>query len=461
MSQLKSVRNPFRLLAPPLAIAIIVLLQLLPVPAAAKAAGIALLPLSFWATALIPEHLTALLFFLLALLFSAAPPDVVFSGFSSAAVWLVFGGLIAGAAISSTGLGSRIGRLAAVHLHGSYVKIISGLVAAVVLFSFLMPSSMGRVVLLTPIALAVADHFGFKEGSKGRTGIMLAVILGTYIPAFGILPANVPNVVLAGMAETKYKISLLYGPYLLLHFPFLTLAKAVIIAALIIFFYPDQAIERIEQDQDKAGPLSRQEKILSAVLLLMLTLWITDFLHHISPAWIALGGAVFLMMPGIDIVIPAQFNQKLNWASLVFTAGILGLGGMISKAGLDRIFAAGLLQLLPLAPQHDFINYMSVSLASAFTGLLTTLPAVPAVFTPLTDSLAHATGLKTESLLMMQVTGFATVLLPYQGPPIVVGLQLAGEKLSSAAKICLPLALLTVFVLLPVNYFWWKMLDWL
>jgi len=330
-----------------------------------------------------------------------------------------------------------------------------------VLFSFLMPSSMGRVVLLIPIALAVADHFGFKQGTNGRTGIMLAVILGTYIPAFGILTANVPNVVLAGMAETKYKISLLYGPYLLLHFPILTLAKAVIIAALIVFFYPDRAVEQIEPQQDHAGPLSRQEKMLAATLLLMLALWISDFLHHISPAWIALGGAFFLMMPGIDIVSTAQFNQKLNWASIFFTAGILGVGGMISKTGLDHIFATGLLKLLPLAPQHDFINYLSISLASAFTGLLTTLPAVPAVFTPLTDSLAQATGLKTQSLLMMQAVGFATVLLPYQGPPIVVGLQLAGEKLSSAARICLPLALITVFILLPANYLWWKLLDWL
>ncbi|WP_417909073.1 SLC13 family permease [Candidatus Electronema sp. PJ] len=454
-------KSSFRLLAPPLAIAGVVLLQLAPVAAMTKAAGIAVLILAFWATALIPEHLTALLFFLLTLLFAVAPPEVVFSGFSSAAVWLVFGGLIVGAAISSTGLGDRIGKYAATRLHGSYLKIISGLVAAVVLFSFLMPSSMGRIVLLTPIALAIADHFGFKEGTKGRTGIMLAVILGTYIPAFGILPANVPNVVLAGMAETKYKISLLYGPYLLLHFPLLTLAKAVIIATLIILFYRDQPVEQLEQNQHSSGPLTRNEIILSAVLLLMLVLWITDFLHHISPAWIALGGAFFLMLPGIDIVSSTQFNQKLNWASMVFTAGILGLGGMISKTGLDHTFATALLKLLPLAKEQDFINYMSVSLASTFTGVITTLPAVPAVFTPLTDSLAQATGLPVKALLMMQVTGFATVLLPYQGPPIVVGLQLSGQKLADAAKICVPLALITVFVLLPVNYFWWKFLDWL
>lgn len=202
----------------------------------AKAGVLALLTLVFWATALIPEHLTALLFFLLAMVFSLAGPEVIFAGFGSAAIWLIFGGLVIGIAISSTGLGARIARYAAVWLHGSYLKIISGLVAAGLLFSFLMPSAMGRVVLLTPIALSLADHFGFKEGSKGRTGVLLAIILGTYIPAFGILPANVPNMVLVGMAETQYNLSILYGTYLFLHFPLLSLVKAVLIIALILFF---------------------------------------------------------------------------------------------------------------------------------------------------------------------------------------------------------------------------------
>ena len=62
---------------------------------------------------------------------------------------------------------------------------------------------------------------------------------------------------------------------------------------------------------------------------------------------------------------------------------------------------------------------------------------------------------------MMQVVGFSTIMLPYQAPPIVVGMQLSGEKLMDAAKICLSLALITGFILLPLNFFWWKLLDWL
>ncbi|MDU9050826.1 MAG: SLC13 family permease [Candidatus Electrothrix sp. Rat3] len=427
----------------------------------AKAGVLALLTLVFWATALIPEHLTALLFFLLAMVFSLAGPEVIFAGFGSAAIWLIFGGLVIGIAISSTGLGARIARYAAVWLHGSYLKIISGLVAAGLLFSFLMPSAMGRVVLLTPIALSLADHFGFKEGSKGRTGVLLAIILGTYIPAFGILPANVPNMVLVGMAETQYNLSILYGTYLFLHFPLLSLVKAVLIIALILFFFPDQPKELPEQKEQATVKFSQNELILSLVLAGMLGLWITDFLHHVSPAWVALGGALILLMPGVDIVGKKAFNQKINWGAIIFVAGILGVGGMINHTGLGRTVAAGITGLLPLGEHQNFINYMSISLASAFTGMLTTLPAVPAVLTPLSDSLAQTTGLPVRTLLMMQVVGFSTIMLPYQAPPIVVGMQLSGEKLMDAAKICLSLALITGFILLPLNFFWWKLLDWL
>ena len=426
-----------------------------------KTAALVLVTITFWATGVIPEHITALLFFLLAIFFSISTPDIIFAGFTSAAVWLIFGGLIIGIAIMSTGLGTRVADWTAARLHGSYLRIISGLVIAGVVFSFLMPSAMGRVVLLTPIALSIANHFGFTTGTKGRTGVLLAVILGTFIPAFGILPANVPNMVLTGMAESQYQISLLYGSYLLLHFPVLTLIKAICIIGLILWFYPDTPTENHSEQSVETAPLSRSEIILAITLLFLLILWMTDFLHHISPAWIALAGAVFLLFPGIEIVGKKEFNQKVNWASILFIAGILSLGGMISHSGLGHTLADTIIALLPLGEHQDFINFISVSFAATLTGVATTLPGVPAVFTPLSDTIAQSTGLPIKTVIMMQVVGFSTTLLPYQAPPIVIGMQLAGEKFSSAAKLCLALAAITGLFLLPLNYFWWRILGWI
>jgi di/tricarboxylate transporter len=395
------------------------------------------------------------------MLFSISTADIVFSGFQSTAVWLIFGGLILGIAINSTGLGKRIGARATLYLHGSYLKIISGLVVAGILFSFLMPSAMGRVVLLTPIGIAIANHFGFSEGTNGRTGILLAIIFGTYFPAFAILPANVPNMVMVGMAETQYRISPLYGSYLLLHFPVLGLLKAALIIGIIVYCYPDQPMENGFKESQQYGKLSREEKKLSITILLLLALWMTDFIHHISPAWVTLAGALFLLLPKFGIISSQQFNQKINWGSLIFVAGILGLGGVINHSGLGKALAGELLSLLPLGQQNEFVNYLSISLASTLTGVATTLPGVPAVFTPLSDSISQATALPIKTVLMMQVVGFSTTIFPYQAPPIIIGMQLSGEKFSSAIKLCLILATLTLIFLLPVNYIWWRLLGWI
>ena len=400
--------------------------------------------------------MTSLCFLVASMLLSLAPAGTVFSGFTSSAVWLIFGGLVLGIGINTTGLGKRVARIIAHNLHGGYAVIIAGLVAGGVLFSFVMPSAMGRAVLLTPIASSMAEQFGFSKNTPGRTGVILAVILGSFIPAFAILPANVPNMVLAGMTESQFHISLLYGPYLMLHFPIMGFLKALLITAIIIWLFPDTPSEKNDTDPGNNTPLSSNEKTLSTVLLAMLILWATDFLHHISPAWIAMAGAVFLMLPGISVVPVKMFNEKMNWASIIFVAGILGLGALINKSGLGHALAGELIKYLPLAPGKDFLNFMSVSLAAATTGIFTTLPGIPAVFTPFSEPLARATGFSIENIIMLQAVGFATVFFPYQAPPIVVGMQIADERFAPALKCCLVLAIITILVLFPLDLMWWK-----
>ncbi|MBN2439225.1 MAG: anion permease [Deltaproteobacteria bacterium] len=430
-------------------------------PRESRVAALAIVAIGFWATMIIPEHLTALLFFFLAMIFSLAPANVVFSGFESTAMWLIFGGLVIGVGITGTGLGNRIADKVVVHLNGNYLRIISGVVIAGVLFSFLMPSSMGRIIFLIPVTLAIADHFDFAEGSNGRIGIVLAATLGAVIPAYAILPSNVVNMVLVGMAETQFNISPLYGEYLALHFPVLGLLKSLVIIGLIVWMYPDKPGKAVKGEMKTTRPMSKNEVLLSVILIVLLALWITDFIHHISPAWIALGGAVLLLMPRINIVTGKQFNENINYGSLFFVAGILGLGGMVSHSGLGDMLAQKLIASFPLGEDRPFINYMSLSLASLFTAVGATIPGAPAVITPLSDQLSVVTGWSIKTIIMTQMLGFSTVIFPYQVPSIVIGMQLSGEKLSSAIKVCFILAAITIFFLLPINYFWWKALGWL
>ena len=52
------------------------------------------------------------------------------------------------------------------------------------------------------------------------------------------LPANAPNLVLAGAAETLYGTNFIYGEWLLVQFPVLGLLKAIAIIILVCWLFP-------------------------------------------------------------------------------------------------------------------------------------------------------------------------------------------------------------------------------
>lgn len=425
-----------------------------------QAAGLAVIAIGLWATARLPEQITALLFFLLAMLLGVAPSNVIFAGFASSALWMVFAGLVIALGFKNSGLSERLALGIARRLNGSYLKLIAGVLAIGLLLGFMMPSSMGRIALLIPIVLGLADHLGFTAGSNGRTGLILAASFGTFVPTFAILPANVPNMVLLGTSEALFEISPLYGEYLLLHFPVLGLLKSLLILLLIVLRYPDEP-RPSWRERNAAAPFSAQERKMSGLLLLALLLWFTDFLHHVSPAWIALAAALFLLLPRIGLIDARQFNGEINFGSLFFVAGVLGLGALIAHSGLGTRLAEHLITLLPLEPGNSLINFVSLTVTAMVTGILTTVPGVPAILTPLADRIAASAGLPVEAVLMTQVVGFSTLLFLYQSPPLVVAMQLSGEKLRPAMQLILQLAVLTVVLLLPLDYLWWKLLGWL
>lgn len=424
-------------------------------------AGLTLVVITLWVTRIIAEHQTAILFFMLSMILSVAPAPVVFSGFSSSAFWLVFGGFILGTGINETGLGERIAEKIAIRLNGSYARLISGLVLIGLFFSFIMPSAMGRVVLLVPIALKISKTFGFKKGSNGLNGVVLATILGSVFPAFAILPANVSNMILSGLSESLYGYSPLYGEYLLLHFPVLGLLKAGFIIILILWLYPaNPCFNSSHSDKNRQG-MDSKELLLACVLSILMILWFLDFKHHISPAWIALGGALFIMLPKIDIVSTHQFNRHTNIGSLIYIAGVLGLGSVINDSGLGKTMADQIIPHLPFNEATQFINYVSLSVTALFTGVIATMPGIPAILTPLSHELSISSGFPLKSVLMTQVFGFATAVFPYQLPPLIIGLHLGRINFSEALKVCMVLTIISVFILLPLSYYWWKLVGWM
>ncbi len=418
--------------------------------------------IGLWATGALPEYWTTLAFFLLAMLLQAAPAAVVFSGFQSTTFWLIFGGLVIGAAIRHTGLGQRIALLLARGLGNRYPGIIAGIVLVGLLLGFVMPSSMGRAVLLIPIIMALADRMGYVERSKGRIGMLLAAGFGVHVPTFSILPSNIPNTILAGTAETLYRYTPTYGDYLLLHFPVLGLLKSVTLVLLILWLFPDHDPKPLAAgDEPKAEPMSPVQRRLTLLLIVSLGLWVTDAFHHISPAWVSLGAAVICLFPGSGLTSKQAFNQEIGYGSLFFIAGVMGLGAMIAGSGLGPLLVREFEAVAHFSPDTPFWNVSMLAAVASAIAVATTLAGVPTIMTPLAEELSRATGLPLASVLMSQVIGFSNILVPYQSPPLLLAAQLGRVPLAAATRLCLALFVASTLILTPLDLLWWRLLGWL
>ncbi len=423
------------------------------------ALALIIVTLTLWGTNVIPGHLTAMMFFLVAVLADIAPPLTVFSGFASTAIWLTVGGLVIGMALRSSGLGDALAGFLGRRLDKSYATMIWGLMVACTLLGFIMPSSLGRAVMMVPIAMALADRCGLVPGSPGRTGVALAASFGCHVPSFAVLPSNVPNMVLIGAADTIYDIQLNYTDYLLLHFPLLGLVKAVIITVLILRFFPARIEPKAAAPVERVTVESRKRWIVGIVLAVALGLWLTDSLHGISPAWVGLGAACVLLLPSLGVISGSTFGKEMNVSMLFFVSGALGVGAIVRSTGLGTEIVTAIAGVLPLKPGEDFQNFISLGGMAFVTGLGTTLPGVPAILSPLAGDLARETGFSIYAVLMTQVIGFSTILFPYQSPPLMVGMQLAGESMQKLIRITVPIAAITFLVLVPLDFLWWRMLG--
>jgi di/tricarboxylate transporter len=289
----------------------------------------------------------------------------------------------------------------------------------------------------------------------------MTVAASSYMPPTTILPANVPNAVLFGSSEALYGIKLTYGPYLLLHFPVLGAVKAIILVALVWRLFPATDASDSATAPAPRGALSRDERTLAVILAVSLLLFVTDFAHGVSPAWIALGAGLVCLLPAVGLVTPKMFGERTSLSVLIYVAAFLGVGAVIADSGLGVVLSRTLLRWADVEPGDGAtLNLIKLAVIGAGIGVPTTLSGLPAVLTPLAQDFATASGLPLYTVLMLQVVVFSTVFLPYQAPPIMIGMQLGGASIRDGTRLCLPLAAITILVLLPLDWLWWRVLGY-
>lgn len=421
-----------------------------------KATGIGIAALTLFATRAIPEIVTAFAIFLSALALGIVPRESVFAGFMSSGFWLLVSGIILGVAISATGLAARVSERLTSLTGPSYPRAILVIAAAGMALGVLIPSTMPRIIVMIPIAAALAERLGLAPDGRGAIGLIATATTATLLPTYTILTANLPTIVQVGAMDQLYGVHSTYSGYFLLQLPVNLLRFAVLVALMVWFIR--EPVTAIPTDAAQATARPEQRRLLM-VLGAAIFLWMTDFIHGIPPAWIALTAATLVIWPRFGMMKPTAMREQIDLTPAIFFASIVTVVTVARAVGLDQLLAEAIVGALPLSDQGGLASIYAVFGFSTALSHLTTAPAAPAVLVPFAGTLSQATGLSLEAVSMVQILGISTPFIPYQAPPLIVAMSLSKVPNAVFLRLCLWIALAVTVVGVPLTYLWWQIIG--
>jgi len=438
------------------------IIAMLPPPDGTPRAMIGLAIVAFtvalWATAALPALHSGAIFFALALATSVAPTVPLLSGFWSNAAALVFGGLVIGSAAESTGLGRYVARALMSGL-ATYPRLIAGVLIGSGALSFIVPTTMGRLAITLPILMAAAKEADYAPGSRGYIGIILTAVAGNYLTSYAILPANLTNVIALGALEGIGGPTLQYGPYLLMCMPVLGIIKGLTFWAAICLLLPAPAPRMAASGDDSPNVLSPAARRLAMLLAITVLLWVTDFVHHIKPGWIALAAGLICLVPGLGLA-RAEEAVDFNKLTAVFgLAAVLGVATVLTHSGAGTMIAKGLVRLVPSSGASPAYGFMLIAAASSLIATFATVVGSIAIVTPTLPAIETASGLPLTAGIIAELTGLQAVFFPFEAVPVMVGLMMGKVAAAATLRVMIVLAVTGLVLIAPLQIAWLKLLG--
>ncbi|VEB68732.1 Inner membrane protein ybhI [Providencia rustigianii] len=391
----------------------------------------------------------------------------VLSGYASGTTWLVFAAFTLSAAFVITGLGKRlsyilIGKLGGTTLGLGYVTAILDLIIAPA-----TPSNTARAGgIVFPIINSVAVALGSDpEKSPRKAGhyLLVNVYMVTKTTSYMFLTAMAPNALALAMMTDIMGIHLSWGGW--------ALAAAVpglimlILTPLIIYkLYPPE-LKKVNNKEIAAkgledlGPMTMREKLLSVIFFLALSGWIFADKIGVSASSVAIAVMALTLILGV-VTWDDVLKNKGGWNTLIWYGGIIGMSGVLTKAGFFKWLADVMSEHLSFGDQAMLAFFVIMFISVAIRYLFASGGAYVAAMVPVFATVGMVAGappmLLALGLLFSNAYGGSLTHYGGAAAPIVFG---AGyNDIRSWWIIGGIVAFLSLLVHMTIGLGWWEIL---
>jgi sodium-dependent dicarboxylate transporter 2/3/5 len=432
--------------------ALFIIMRLLPVPEGMKAeawavAAVTVLMAAWWITEAIPIPATSLLPILLYPILGVLKPGQATTAYANEVVYLFIGGFFLAVAMEHWNLHRRIA-LQTVRIVGtSPTHMILGFMIAVGFLSMWI-SNTACAVMMVPIGIAVVSqitglsikdlHDGGenKKSANFAKALMIGIAYAASIGGVATLIGTPPNSIMKGMVLNMYKIDISFVQWLIFGLPFsiIMLAVAWFLLTKILFRTGDLKLagsrELIDKEIQKLGPMSRAEKSVAAIGILMAVMWISrgfikiDFFKtYVSDTTVAMIGAMLLFLVPVDWkkgihILEWKTAVKIPWDIVLLFGGGFAIANGFQTTQLAHWLSAKLTSLNAL---HMVVFVLIIALLVTFLTEITSNTATATLLIPIMGAAAVAMGIHPFATIVTAcISASMAFMLPVATPPNAV-----------------------------------------
>jgi len=416
-----------------------------------------------WATEAIDFALAGLIGCYLFWALRVVPFDVAFRGFATDTPWFLFGAILFGTMAQKSGLARRIAFLVMQRVGSTYSRILLGLIIAAVLLTFIVPSGVACVVIMASIALGFIEAFGVGPGSNIGRGMLLIV---TYSAGLfdKMVIAGASSITARGLIERLGGVQVLWSRWFLAYVP-CTLITIFIAWRLMLWLFPPEkpalsgGDHYVRAEIEKMGPWTPLQVRAALLALVAMGLWLTDFIHGISPSIIGLGIGFCAVLPGLGVLNVEDF-KRVNLLPTFFVAAALGMGEVLNQTKalslLTNVVFAWMEPLLSNVFVTTLVLYWTgfvyhFFLASEISMLGTSMPLL------MNFAKAHS----FNPLLLGMIWSFAAggKIFVYQSAVMMVGYSYGYFQAKDLLRIGFLLTVVESIILMLLVAFYWPVIG--
>lgn len=388
------------------------------------------------------------------------------SGFSSPSLWLLIPAMFLGYALLKTGLGKRIVYMLFKRLNLSYPKILIGWLVVGLLFSVLTPSITVRFLILTPIAVSVADACRLENRSKGRSLIIISAWVVSIFPGtawktgslYGpVFSSYLPEGAMQAMATDADWVRVMALPWLLMAVLFLV--------CLYFVLKPEKKLEvtkaQISDMYLELGVVSSEEKrTIGAFCVLLAGLVLQNFIAITTNQVLLVSFAVLLLL---GVLSTKEISTGINWDIVVFFGIILSFSRIFEVSGITAWLSPMLSAMLEPFASSALLFIIALYVICVLLRFLDVAQGwiISAIIAMAAPNLYESFGIHPLVLIMVFICASNLFFFRYHQPWVGQVEAVCGERgwdSKHLAKASVLYAVLAA-VILVVSFVYWRIIG--